>query len=322
VQNDLISIIIPVYNVEKYLENCLNSVINQSYANLEIILVDDGSTDNSSKICDEYKKKDDRIKIIHKKNGGLSEARNIGIENSNGKYITFIDSDDTVELNYLEYLYKLIIENDADMSVCYFNIVNGKIKKISLSENKKIYSSKEALKEMLLNNFPVSATAKLFKTEYFRDIKFPSGKLYEDNGTTYKLIIKSKKICVSNARKYNYFIRKNSITNSKMNSRKFDYIELVDKECDEIIQLYPTLNEFCIIAKANSRLSVIRQIICSSNRNEFKDDELKLKKYFKVNKKKIVKSKYCPKKLKISIYLLNINTLLFKKGAEIYEKIK
>ena len=122
---DLISVIIPIYNVEQYLKECLESVINQTYRNLEIILVDDGSKDKSGKICDEYKNKDERIKVVHKENGGLSDARNAGMKIATGKYIQFIDSDDFIDKDMIETLYNLIIENEADISMCsnyYFKI--------------------------------------------------------------------------------------------------------------------------------------------------------------------------------------------------------
>ena len=125
-----ISVILPVYNVEKYLRKCLDSVINQTYKNLEIILVNDGSTDNSGKICEEYALNDKRIKVIHKENGGISSARNAAIDIAKGQYITFIDSDDDVELDYIGYLYDILKKFNCKMSVCTHNIVkNTKIKK-------------------------------------------------------------------------------------------------------------------------------------------------------------------------------------------------
>ena len=150
-EKDLISVIIPVYNIEIYIKRCVNSIINQTYKNLEIILVDDGSTDNSGKICDDYEKKDARIKVIHKENGGLSDARNCGIEKSNGKYITTVDGDDFVTEKYVETLYNLIIENSADISsINRFdfleNDANGKCIKVEYYNNcpkVTVFSSKE-----------------------------------------------------------------------------------------------------------------------------------------------------------------------------------
>ena len=122
----LISVIVPVYNVEKYLARCLDSIINQTYKNLQIIVVDDGSTDNSSKLCDEYAKKDKRIEVYHKENGGVSSARNIGIKNAKGEAVGFIDSDDYVEPQYIEALVKSMLDNDSDISLCGFKKIYGK----------------------------------------------------------------------------------------------------------------------------------------------------------------------------------------------------
>ena len=126
----LVSIIVPVYNVEKYLERCLDSLINQTLKDIEIILVDDGSTDDSGNICDKYAKKDKRIKVIHKENGGLSDARNIGLSIANGRYLQFVDSDDFIHKQMIEILYNTIINNNADISICDFDKVyeNTKIK--------------------------------------------------------------------------------------------------------------------------------------------------------------------------------------------------
>ena len=142
--NELISIIIPIYNVEKYLHCCINSVIRQTYKNLEIILIDDGSPDNCGKICDEYAKKDNRIKVIHKENGGLSSARNAGLDIAKGEYISFVDSDDYVAENFIEKLYKLCKENDADIAECDFY-------RIKANEKSMLYVSTTAVMNKELN---------------------------------------------------------------------------------------------------------------------------------------------------------------------------
>ena len=126
-RNDLISVIVPVYNVELYLQQCIDSILNQTYSNLEIILIDDGSTDNSSIICDINLEKDHRIKVIHKQNGGLSNARNVGVKNAQGKFVAFIDSDDYISEDYIEVLYRLICKYNADISVCRFRYVFGNV---------------------------------------------------------------------------------------------------------------------------------------------------------------------------------------------------
>ena len=170
--DDLISVIIPVYNVEKYLKECLDSVINQTHKNIEIILIDDGSTDNSGKICDEYRKKDDRIIVIHKSNEGLSSARNDGLIHAKGKYIQFIDSDDYVNRDMLEITYSIIKKYNADVVTFSHYILNDGKAICDCSKEEKVLNKMEAMKELLLDNkIRNYSWEKLWKKELFQDIK-------------------------------------------------------------------------------------------------------------------------------------------------------
>jgi glycosyltransferase involved in cell wall biosynthesis len=211
-KNNLVSIIIPVYNIDKYLERCLKSVIDQTYSNLEIILVNDGSTDNSLDICHKYQKKDNRIIVIDKKNGGLSSARNIGLEVSKGKYVTFIDSDDWVSTKYIEILYGNIIKNDADISIVDFvKITTAKINDLESKAN--ITNVCLSSAEFALNHhLPVMACAKLYKLSLFNNLRFTENIVFEDEDIMYKLFYKSEKIVYSEYIGYFYFQRNQSIT--------------------------------------------------------------------------------------------------------------
>lgn len=212
---DLISVIVPIYNVEKYLEECVQSIINQSYKNIEIILVDDGSPDNCPKICDNFASKDNRIKVIHKKNEGLSAARNDGTKEAKGKYICFIDSDDYIAEDYLEYLYKNIIENDADISEGYLlDFFDGEKPELKNEEIKiKILNSKDAILDLYKpEGCNVVAVNKLYKKELFKNVEYPVGKLHEDVFTTYKVYFEAKKIVQSTKKIYFYRQRPGSIT--------------------------------------------------------------------------------------------------------------
>ncbi|MFT8342950.1 MAG: glycosyltransferase [Clostridium beijerinckii] len=231
---DLISVIVPVYNVEKYLPQCIDSILNQTEKNLEIILVDDGSLDNSGKICDEFSKRDDRIIVIHKKNNGLSSARNAGLEIARGNYIGFVDSDDWLDKTMYEVLLKLLKENNSDISCCdFFKTANGN-DSIPHIDNEIInsYNNLESL-----NNFynglytqTVVAWNKLYKRELFKDISYPIGKIHEDEGTTYKLYYKANKITYTNRPLYYYRITPNSITTSKFNKKRLDIIYVYDEK--------------------------------------------------------------------------------------------
>jgi len=190
-QNPLISIIIPIYKVEDYIRCCIDSILSQTYKNLEIILVDDGSPDNCGSVCEEYSLKDKRIKVIYKKNGGLSSARNAGLDIASGEYIGFVDSDDWIENDMYESLYNAIIFHKADISVCGRYIASGnKITTISDSEKAEVFTRCEALSELVLDEYSGMknfAWDKLYKKELFDNVRYPEGKCYEDIFTTYKL---------------------------------------------------------------------------------------------------------------------------------------
>ena len=231
--NELISIVVPVYNVEKYLKKCIDSIINQTYENLEIILVDDGSTDNSKKICDEYILKDNRIKVIHKENGGLSDARNVGVDKAKGEYIVFIDSDDWIDEKMIEILYYIIKKNNSDISICdYFLAYNEEEQNQKEEIQFYQFNNIEALKKLYDENLNIIMTitcCKLFKKILFSDIKFPKGKIHEDEFTTYKLLYKSKKISYTNEKMYYYRQREDSITHRKFSIKNLDAVDAFEE---------------------------------------------------------------------------------------------
>ena len=228
-EKDLISVIIPVYKVEKYLEKCIESIIKQTYTNLQIILVDDGSPDNCGKICDEYAKKDSRIEVIHKINGGLSDARNVGINRANGRYIGFVDSDDYIKEDMYEKLINLIKEYNADVSICnLYDVIDGKEYVRNKDNGIHEYSRIDILKEILLDkNIQSYAWNKLYKKELFDEIKYPIGKKYEDIGTTFYLFEKCNKIVVTSEPEYYYLKRADSLVNNVTESTILDYTEII-----------------------------------------------------------------------------------------------
>lgn len=223
---DLITVIVPVFNVEKYLSRCIESIIKQTYSNLEIILVNDGSTDNSSNICDNYAKLDDRLKVIHKKNGGLSEARNFGIRVAQGEYIAFVDSDDYIEENMYELLHNEIVNCQADIAVCGRWVENGEEKKELYTLNDKmIMSSIQALKYYFKRKIiDPSACDKLFKRELFNNVEFPIGKIHEDIFVMDNILAKCNKIIHIGLPLYHYISRNDSITKKKISKKNLDFI--------------------------------------------------------------------------------------------------
>ncbi len=298
--SSLISIVIPVYNVEKYLKRCIDSVIKQTYNNIEIILVDDGSTDSSGIICDNLKNKDTRIKVIHKKNGGLSDARNVGIDNSNGEYLSFIDSDDYVEENYISLLYNTLKMYKADMSIASHKVIYEK-NCIDKSTGLKFEANAETILEKMLydDGIDLSAWGKLYNKKLFLDIRFPKGRLFEDSATTFKLIDKSVKVAVNSKPVYNYVIRKNSISNEKFSERKLDLIISTQEMTDYIKDKYPNLKKACDRRLMYAYLSTLTQLSKVSIRN--KKIEHELMNYIKTHRKSILLDPKVPKRDKIGI---------------------
>lgn len=232
-EKELISVIIPVYKVEQYLDRCVKSVVDQTYKNLEIILIDDGSPDNCPQMCDKWEKSDFRIKVIHKKNGGLSSARNTGIEIAKGKYIAFVDSDDYIQKEMYEKLYEAIEKYKADMAICNFLCVDEEGHSINRENlNKAIKNEIMYGQEILTKRIWekqgwhwVVAWPRLYSCKLFENIRFPVGKLHEDEFIAHLLWNKCKKvICVEEAY-YNYVQRTDSITNEKYSVKRLDSAE-------------------------------------------------------------------------------------------------
>lgn len=216
--NALISVIIPVYNVEQYLNRCMDSIINQTYRNLEIILIDDGSTDNSGKICDEYKLKDNRIKVIHKENGGVSSARNVGLDIAKGNYIGFVDSDDYIENDMYEILYELLVRNKTDISCCNKFVFNKNKNKFITSES---FPTKDGILSFddILNDpkHDFYIWNKLFNKNLIEHIRFNEQlTLGEDLIFTYEVLKKMNKIVFYKKPKYYYCDNSNSITRTRI----------------------------------------------------------------------------------------------------------
>lgn len=226
----LVSIIVPVYNVENYLSKCVDSIINQTYRNLEIILVDDGSTDCSSKICDEYAKNDTRILVIHKANGGQSEARNIGISESKGEYIFFVDSDDYIEYNAIETMLEIAENKNVDMVIADIYSVNEKGEILNEGkgqytfQNESLFSAEEAAQAFAELDW--GPWNKLYKRSIHKDIYFPQGKIHEDEAIMFQLFERCDKIVYTNARLYNYLQREGSTTSAKYSLKKMDWFEV------------------------------------------------------------------------------------------------
>lgn len=261
----LISIIIPVYNIDNYVSRCVESVISQSYENLDILLIDDGSDDASGEICDQYGEKYSRIRVIHKANGGLSEARNVGIEAAKGEYIAFLDGDDFITKNYVANLFNAIEQSLCDLAISMFmNVVDGQ--KINLNtddvlENFRVVSSEECLKSLLYQKgIETSAPGKIYKRELIGDLRFPVGKLYEDVMFTVQMIARSARVAIIDNVDYMYYQRQGSIQYQQFDRRKMDSIRH-SLELEQFIeQNYPKLIGASHCRRFNAVCNIVLQI--------------------------------------------------------------
>ena len=294
--NDLISVIIPVYNVKDYVKESIESVINQTYKNLEIIIIDDGSNDDSEKICDEYAKKDKRIKLIHQKNQGLSAARNKGLDIANGKYISFLDSDDMYYPEMLEKTYNAMINNDVDCVICDY--VKGKNKektkrlkgRLNIKEDK-IIDNKKALNYLIHKKINTSVWNKLYKKELFDNVRFPKGHVHEDIILTMKILKNSNKTYLLNKKLVFYRMNSSSITHTYSKKNIVDlYIshKEYEKEIKENISNLFMERDYYNVCKENLYIYICiyikNEISNSSEKNEVRK---LLKEYISISEKNI-----------------------------------
>ena len=219
VKKSLISIIVPVYNIEEYIGECIESIVNQSYSNMEIIIVNDGSTDTSGQICNEWKKKDTRICVINKQNGGLSDARNYGLKIATGEYICFVDGDDTIDLSYIQILYDSINKYKVDLVACNFyqnNIETGKLEYPKRFSDRVLCVDSNKYMELVYNNtYLATACIKMGKRKIYENIFFPVGKKHEDSFVIIDVIMNCDKIGIIPDCLYFYRQRKTSIMNNQ-----------------------------------------------------------------------------------------------------------
>ncbi|MDO5379590.1 MAG: glycosyltransferase [Acidaminococcaceae bacterium] len=312
-----ISVIVPVYNVEKYLPKCVESIVNQTYKNLEIILVDDGSTDKSGEICDGYSLKDCRIKVIHKKNGGLSDARNVGLDICTGEYIGFVDSDDYIDKDMYRALYKFSEKNNLDVVMCgsYYVLENNILKSKSF-EPKVLDQKKEIIKEIFINKYggvSVSVCNKLYKNTVLEGLKFEYGKTSEDVFFVLKWIEKTKCFGRISDNKYFYIQRKNSITNQRKFSNKLlDVVDGYSKNLEIIRKRFPEIVEVGEYRLWWAYKIIIERIMKCADYADHQDILKEIQKDLRHNWIKILGNQYFNMKNKIAYVLLMIDIDIYQ----------
>ena len=319
----LVTIIVPVYGAEKYIEKCLISIINQTYKNLEILLIDDGSKDRSGIICDEYAAKDSRIMVYHKENGGVSDARNFGIERATGEYLSFIDSDDYVDLDYIEFLMTLIFEG-YKLALCDINFVytnNGRIESSGLGQ-KMILTGEQCIEMMCYHNLVDTAPyAKIAHISLFENVRYPKSKIFEDTGTTYLLFDQCEQVICCFQPKYYYVIRPNSIVRSDFSIKKLDMIEMTDKMADYVDAKYPELSDATLRRRGYARFSTLNQMFNVKD-SKYITIRKEIVSYLKRIAKKVIANPKVPKRDKLGYACLKVGFPFYKVVWSIYVKIK
>ncbi|MCM1234206.1 MAG: glycosyltransferase [Ruminococcus flavefaciens] len=318
----LFSIIVPVYNVEIYLDECIQSLIHQIYKNIEIILIDDGSTDVSGIMCDGYERKDSRIKVIHKDNGGLSSARNAGVAQAKGDYIVFVDSDDYISLDFLELIEQMLLKKPFDMIVAdTINFMDGNKPKEKKFNNKNInMTPEEALESVYYQkHFDTSAWGKVMKAEIVKKHPFVNGILYEDFKNIYKFMSECKSILYMPEVKYFYRQRINSIMNSSFDDRKLILIDIAQENLDFVKGNYPNITEAAVRRYVYANFHILGRTIKTKvmweKSEEIRRNILDYKKNILINNKISLKEK-------IGICILSLGLKPYKVFWNLYCRVK
>ena len=312
-EKPLISVIVPAYNVEKFIGKCIDSILRQSFKDFEVLLIDDGAKDSTPEICDACAKKDSRIKVYHKENGGLSDARNYGIDRMQGKYVTFIDSDDYVDSGYFEYLYGLITqEEDIQIAIC------GK-KSVREDENAspdpetfhEIITGERAVQKMLCGHGSGhSAWGKLYSANLWKTVRYPKGKIYEDYATTYRVMALVDKAAWGNAAMYFYVQHIESIMHQKCSRRSLSLVDIADEETEFIVKKWPALKQEALARKVTSELKCLQNILNAKN-EELDDYKQKIVEDVRRHKGELLASKKVALKTKIKIIALLLGERTF-----------
>lgn len=309
-----ISIIVPIYNREDRLKKCIDSILNQTFRDFELILVDDGSRDSSGKICDDYAEKDTRVRVIHQENKGVSNARNAGIKCAVGEYIGFVDSDDYIDEKMYEILYNLMLEHNADITVCGVRekwlddemLASKKIKLLVLNKQ-------EAIRLLLIGKYlTLYASNKLYKRIFFDKVKYPSGKIYEDTVATPKIFALADKIVYTSESLYNYVRSPGSITTSEFSPKDMDIIEAGKSVLEFAKKEFPELIKEAEYRYFWSYMCVVDRMVSGGIKLDY-DNYMRLVDFLRKNQLKILSNPYFGIKRKLGLIILMISKKAYRK---------
>ena len=316
--NTLISIIIPVYNAQEYLDQCIRSVLQQDYRSFELILVDDGSTDRSAAIIDDWAGKDDRIRTFHKENGGQSSARNLGLDRAEGDFISFIDADDYVTPDYLSYLLSLFVP-DCRMTACNHWIVRKKNRTANSDSDDRVFARIEAFEEVLFHGcIDVAPWGKLYRREVFDTLRFPEGRIFEDTWIFGDILDRTDRISFGCKCCYYYVIHDQSTVRKEFSERNLQYIEAACKLAKDAERCSPTLHVGGVRRINHARLSVLRYMQhCDdkTEKNRLREEVLRDSPVY-------IDHPRTPKRDRIAVGLLRRGFVFYDLGWSLYERFR
>lgn len=297
-EGDLVSVIVPVYNVEQYIQRCITSILNQTYKNIELILIDDGSTDRSGEICDTYKH-DSRVKVLHKENGGQASARNRGLDIAKGSWITFVDSDDFITPDYVEYLLMLCKKYSVPISQCGAVRGTDAVFPIDRTQIREVKWNIHDLYSSSTRDFRGIVWAKMYSREIIGDLRFPEGYIFEDEDFAFKVSYFAGEMVISNRHLYYYYMTDNSTIRGKKTHINYDFIQIFD----ERIRFLKNYEENEMIDITNKELCIRLMLrYCTAKKNNMNDaDCKKIKNEFRKRYMTIQKKKPIPIKERIAI---------------------
>ena len=319
----LVSIIVPVYGVEAYLEKCVRSILGQDMPEFELILVDDGSPDACGEICDRFAGQDNRVQTIHKENGGLSDARNAGIDAARGEYLSFIDADDFVEPTYLSFLLSLM-QAATGCKVCQANHFverNGKSGPAYPTEETTVFSTRNAYEAVLYHDrVDVSAWGKLYHRSVFDSLRFPKGRLYEDTFVFGDVLNSTPSYVFGGSPQYHYVQRENSIVNRGFSEKTLQFMDSVQRLTETALRSWPDLDAACVRRMTHARLSVLRYMQhCPKEYLALRDE---LCRQVLSSAAAVCADAKTPKRDKLAIWLLRLGYAPFYSGWKIYNLLR
>lgn len=320
----LVSIVVPVYNVFQYLEKCVESILKQSFREFELILVDDGSTDNSGEICDKFAKSNRKVRVFHKNNEGLSVARNFGVGCARADYVVFVDSDDFVDDSYIQKLWNLKQHYKVDIAVTGHikETDTGKIIEIAKPLKTQVLSSKDAIEKMCYGkNLPIMAYGKIYKKEILLQHPYPVGKLNEDIGTTYLLFYEASQIALGSSAQYHYVQREGSIVNQKFNKKHFYSIQASVGIIEFLRRHYPTIIYAGYARLALESTALLHRTFRASEEDfDFVTDRINklLQKHWLL----ILNDSNIPRKTRAQLLFFKINPSLYRTIYIIFDRLR